>query len=133
MTVKRRGHVAIELLFVLPILLTILLGTVELSLWLSAQQMVGLAAREATRVAATGGGQADVEAAVRATLGEGRFARSTVTATLNDVNGDPVEPGEPVSVVVRLPVEAVVPDLLAFAGLSIRNLLLVGQTVMRKE
>jgi Flp pilus assembly protein TadG len=130
---RRRGHVAVELLFVLPLLLAVLLGTVEFSLWLTAQQQVNLACREGARVAAIGGGIDDVNATVRVVLGPGRFDRATVIATLTDEDGDPVLPGRPVSVVVRLPAVAVVPDLLAFVGLSIRNQILVGQTVMRKE
>lgn len=130
---RRRGTVALELLFVLPILMTVLLGTVELSLWLTAQQSVSLASREAARVAAIGGTQSDVEATVRLVLGDVRFARATVIAILTDESGLPLEPGAPVTVNVRLPAAVVVPDLLVFAGLSIRKLYLVGQTVMRKE
>jgi Flp pilus assembly protein TadG len=129
----RRGHVAIELLIVLPILLTVLLGTIEFSLLLTAQQQVSLAAREATRVAATGGSVADIEQAVRLALGDARFAQASVTAMLTDGNGDPVASGEPIAVRVQMPASAAVPDLLVFAGLSIRNQVLVGQTVMRKE
>jgi Flp pilus assembly protein TadG len=129
----RRGHVAIELLIVLPILLTVLLGTIEFSLLLTAQQQVSLAAREATRVAATGGSVADIEQAVRLTLGDARYAQASVTAMLTDSNGDPVASGEPIAVRVQMPAGAAVPDLLVFAGLSIRNQVLVGQTVMRKE
>lgn len=130
---RRRGLVAVELLFVLPLLLAVLLGTVEFSLWLTAQQQVNLASREGARVAATGGNRDDVDAVVRVALGPGRFDRATITATLTDEDGDPVLPGRPVAVVVQLPAAAVVPDLLAFVGLSIRNQILVGQTVMRKE
>jgi len=129
----RRGHVAIELLIVLPILLTVLLGTIEFSLLLTAQQQVSLASREATRVAATGGSVADIEQAVRLALGDARFAQASVTAMLTDGNGDPVASGEPIAVQVQMPASAAVPDLLIFAGLSIRNQVLVGQTVMRKE
>ncbi|MFQ3651553.1 MAG: TadE/TadG family type IV pilus assembly protein [Gemmataceae bacterium] len=130
---SRRGHVAIELLVVLPILLTVLLGTVEFSLLLTAQQQVSLASREATRVAATGGSVAEIEQAVRQTLGESRFAQATVRAMLTDSNGEPLASGEPIAVQVQLPATAAVPDLLVFAGISIRNQVVMGQTVMRKE
>lgn len=130
---SRRGHVAIELLVVLPILLTVLLGTVEFSLLLTVQQQVSLASREATRVAATGGSVAEIEQAVRQTLGESRFAQATVRAMLTDSNGEPLASGEPIAVQVQLPATAAVPDLLVFAGISIRNQVVMGQTVMRKE
>ena len=130
---SRRGHVALELLLVLPILLTVLLGTVEFSLLLTAQQQVSLASREATRVAALGGSVGDIEQVVRLTLGDSRFAQATVTPILVDANGNPIPSGEPIAVRVELPASAAVPDLLVFAGLSIRNQVLMGQTVMRKE
>lgn len=130
---SRRGHVALELLLVLPILLTVLLGTVEFSLLLTAQQQVSLASREATRVAAMGGSEGDIEQVVRLTLGDNRFAKATVTPLLVDANGNPIPSGEPIAVRVELPATAAVPDLLVFAGLSIRNQVLMGQTVMRKE
>lgn len=122
-----------ELLFVLPLLLAVLLGTVEFSLWLTAQQQVALAGREGARVAATGGSETEILDAVRVTLGEARFTQATVTAVLTDELGNPVATGDPVSVRVLLPVRYVVPDLLAFVGLSIRSQVLVSQTVMRKE
>ena len=129
---RRRGGVALELLLVLPILLAVLLGAVELSLWLTAQQQVNLAAREGARVAAVGGNLDDVNAAVRSALGA-RFDQATVQAQLTDGGGAPLPPGQPVTVAVALPASAVVPDLLAFVGVSVRNVTLVGQTVMRKE
>ncbi|MFO0845110.1 MAG: TadE family protein [Gemmataceae bacterium] len=130
---KRRGGMAVELLFVFPILLAVLLGTVEFSLWLSAQQQVALASREGARTAATGGGKDAVNLSVRRALGDTRFNAAEVVVNLADDNGDPVAPGDPVAVQVRLPAGAVVPDLLRFIGLSIQNEVLVGQTVMRKE
>jgi hypothetical protein len=130
---KRRGSMAIELLFVFPILLAVLLGTVQFSLWLSAQQQVALASREGARTAATGGSAKDVNESVRLTLGDGRFNVAEVKVTLTDEHGDPVTAGNPVAVQVRLPAASAVPDLLRFIGFSIRNEVLVGQTVMRKE
>jgi Flp pilus assembly protein TadG len=121
------------MLLVLPLLLAVLLGTVEFSLWLAAQQQVTLASREGARVAATGGSADDVGAAVHLVLGDARFQQANVQSVLTDTSGNPVLPGAPVSVQVQLPVPAVVPDLLIFIGLSIRDQFLVSQTVMRKE
>lgn len=129
----RRGALAVELLFVFPVLLAILLGTVQLSLWLAAQQQVALASREGARVAATGGSSAEVASLVRQVLGEKRFSQAEVQTSLTSLSGQTVAPGDPVAVVVRLPARAVVPDLLAFVGISIRHEVLVSQTVMRKE
>lgn len=130
---RRRASMSIELLLVFPLLLAVLLGTVQFSLWMSAQQRVALASREATRVAATGGTRDEVAASVRLTLGDTRFQLAEIQANLTDSNGDPIASGEPVSVLVSLPAGAVVPDLLRIIGFSIRNEFLVSQTVMRKE
>src|SRR5262245_17685472 len=105
---RRRGSLTAELLFVFPLLLGILLATVELALWLTAQQQVALASREGARTAATGGSEEAVNDAVRLVLGDARFARAQVQASLA------VPSGEPVAVLVQLPAEAVVPDLLVF-------------------
>jgi hypothetical protein len=132
-TRRRRASAAVEMLFILPLLLIVLLGTVEFALWLAAQQQVTLASREGARVAATGGSAADVGATVHFALGDARFQQATVQTFLTDEAGNPVLPGAPVSVMVQLPASAVVPDLLIFIGLSIRDQFLVSQTVMRKE
>jgi hypothetical protein len=130
---KRRGGVAVELLLVFPLLLAVLLGTVEFSLWLAGRQQVALASREGARAAATGGTANDVQAAVRLALGDARYQQAQVVADLTDPAGVPVAPGEPVAVLVRLPAAAVVPDLLVVVGVSIRDQSLISQTVMRKE
>ncbi len=130
---KRRGGLAVELLLVFPLLLTVLLGTVEFSLWLSAQQQVLLASREGARTAAMGGDANAVNRSVQLALGEGRFEIAEVFLSTMNENGEPISSGDPVTVQVRLPATAVVPDLLRFIGISIRNEILVGQTVMLKE
>jgi Flp pilus assembly protein TadG len=129
----RRGHAALELLLVMPLLLAVLVGTVEFALFLTAQQQVNLAAREGARVAATGGSIDDINQAVRLSLGDGRFQQAIVQPQLTNQDGNPLQSGQRVSVLVQLPASAAVPDLLVFIGLSIRNQTLVGQTVMRKE
>lgn len=130
---RRGGTLSVELLFVFPVLLAVLLATVEYSLWLTAQQQVSLASREGARVGATGGTGDDVNRIVRLVLGDARYQQAQVDANLIDPAGVPLPVGEPVTVSVRLPASAVVPDLLAFVGISIRNQYLVSQTVMRKE
>jgi Flp pilus assembly protein TadG len=130
---SRRGSLTVELLLLVPLLLIVLLGTVEFSLWLSAQQKVALASREGARTAARGGSVADVQQAVHLVLGDAVYQQTQVQATLTDGNGNPQPPGGPVAVVVALPVGVLVPDLLAFTGVSFGGKLLVAQTVMLKE
>ncbi len=130
---RRPAMLAIELLFVLPVLLTVVLATVEFSLWLSAQQQVALASREGARVAAQGGSADDVLQTVQLVLGLNWSSAAQVQASLNDSDGNPLPAGAPVSVLVTIPAGTVVPDLLVLAGFSIGNEFIASQTVMRKE
>lgn len=129
----RRGAMAAELLFVLPIVLAVFLATVEFSMILTARQMITAASREGARVVALGGTAAEAEDAARKFLGTGSLAAADVVVTDTDQNGDPAQPGDPVSVRVSIPTAQVVPDLLAFIGFSISGDVLIAQTVMRKE
>jgi len=123
----------VELLLALPVLLAVLLGVVEFSLMLVAQQQLVTASREGARVAAQGGAQADVVQAVDQFLGTGSLSNATVVAVLTDASGQPLPSGQPVSVTVSLPATQAVPDLLAFIGFSIAGNTLAAQAVMRKE
>jgi Flp pilus assembly protein TadG len=49
---RRRGHVVVELMIALPVLLLLLLGTIEFSLLLSTRQQVLFAAQQGALVAA---------------------------------------------------------------------------------
>lgn len=129
----RAGSLAVELLLVLPVLLAFLLGMLEFSMLLIVRQELLTASREGARVAAQGGGAADVEQAARVFLGTGSLSRANVVSVLTDDTGTPLPSGSPVAVTVSIPASQAVPDLLAFVGLSIRNETLAAQTVMRKE
>jgi hypothetical protein len=129
----RRGSLTMELLLVLPIVLALLLGTVQFSLLSVARQQVMGASREGARVAARGGSAADVEATVRLYLGGGRFSNAEVSTNLNAASGLPLPSGAPVEVVVRIGATEAVPDLLPFLGFSLSGEHLLGRTVMRKE
>jgi Flp pilus assembly protein TadG len=130
---QRRGSLAVELLIVLPVLLGILLGMVEFSMLLVSRQELLTASREGARVAAIGGSQADVEAAVRQFLGAGSLSQATITTVLADNQGQPLPSGSPVAVTVSIPATQAAPDLLVFIGFSLRGENLIAQTVMRKE
>jgi Flp pilus assembly protein TadG len=124
---RRRGSITLELLLALPILLAVLLATVEFGMLLLAQQQLQGASRDGARVGALGGTEQDVEDAALAVLGNGAFAQAQITADLPD------KPGEPVEVVVQIPAVKVVPDVLGFIGISLRDVTISAKTVMRKE
>lgn len=129
----RRGAMAIELLFVLPVLLAFLFGMIEFSMLVMSRQQMLTASREGARVAATGGSVADVQQSMQLFLGTGSLSQATVDVILTDSNGQPVATGGPVAVTVSLPATQAAPDLLAFLGFSLQGETIVAQTVMRKE
>ncbi len=129
----RRGVLALEMLLFLPVLLGVLLATVEFSMLLVAEQQVLIASREGARVAAQGGDTTDIQNAVQVFLGNGRLGQATVTAILTDQSGQPIPSGGAVAVSVSLPATQAVPDLLVLLGYSISGDTLVGTTVLRKE
>ena len=129
----RRAGVALELLLVFPILLSLLLAMVQFSMLLAARQQLAGASREAARVAAQGGDLTAVQATAALYLGQGNLSNAQVLAVLTDPSGLPLPSGAPVAVTVQVPANQAAPDLLAFAGLSIKNEVLSAQTVLRKE
>jgi Flp pilus assembly protein TadG len=129
----RRGSFTVELLLVLPILMTVVLGAVEFSMLAQVRQQLLIASREGTRVAALGGTPADVQTATQNALGAGVLQNATIQINITDNSGNPLPSGQPVSVIVTVQAGQAVPDLLAFIGYSIGNELLAAQTVMRKE
>ena len=131
---KRAGAIlALELLFVFPIMMAIFFGTVEFGLLLAAEARLMNASREGTRVAAAGGNFADVQAAVKAALPTAEQNLVDINAKLFDVMSNPLLPGDPVSVMVSAKATDLVPDYLRFICFSISGKCLIGQTVMRKE
>jgi Flp pilus assembly protein TadG len=66
---SERGAVAVEFALLLPILVALLLGVIEFSLALNAQQTLTNAAREGARTVAVTNDQAAARAAVRAAAG----------------------------------------------------------------
>jgi hypothetical protein len=129
----RTGSLALELLLVLPVFLALLLGMIEFSLLLSARQDVLSASRQGVRVAALGGTETEVRAAVNLVLGPAFASVANIEVTLTDSSGEPILPGEPVQVTVELPADSAAPDLLRFIGFSLEGEAIVGRAVMLKE
>jgi hypothetical protein len=129
----RRGAAAVEALLTLPVLVTVVLAVVELSMLSAVQEQLLAASREGGRVAALGGNENDVSQAVQRHLGHGAVSAARIQLVLRDHSGHPLPSGNPVQVVVSIPAKQVVPDLLRFIGFSIQKQTLTGSTVMRKE
>lgn len=127
---NRRGAIlSLELIVVLPILIGLLFAIIEFSMLWSASHLVKAASAAGCRVATLpGSNSVAIGEAVAAVLGKPALAAHCQV----EVQGG-WTCGEEVSVVVRVPMAAAAPDLLGFFGFSLRDRMLVAQTVMRKE
>jgi Flp pilus assembly protein TadG len=111
----------VEFALVLPLVLVVLLGAVEVAVLARAQLEVSQAAREGAREAATTPDPAAAVAAVRRFLGEAVGAEARVSVARDHVVGGRAE------VVVRLPYRVAAP---LFGGFTVY---LEGRCTMRVE
>jgi TadE-like protein len=124
----RRGSATMELMLVLPVLLTLLVGLFEFSVLFVARSAVVDSAREGARAASRW--EADplsVEQEVRRVL-----APSLQRGLIVEVEPG-VQTGDTVTVIVRVPMRSASPDLLWGAGLSLDGRYLIGEATMIKE
>jgi hypothetical protein len=131
---NRAGAVfSLELLLVLPILLTVCFGLVELSLLLMGMQRVQSASSAACRVAtlpttdSVAQQQAMSNAAAAALHTPGLVATYQMKSQVGQYAGDPVV------VEVSVPMTAAAPDLLKMIGFSLRGRQMTAQTQMCKQ
>ena len=145
---SRKGAlVSLELIMVLPILLMVLLATVEFGILLMSSQGVGAAAAIGSRNAALpSSSRASVVSAVDSALA-GYFWKNTrqievfVDSGGGFVKDTPVPgtllanapTGSIVSVTVNVEMDNAAPDLLTYFGLSLNNKYLTTTYVTRKE
>jgi hypothetical protein len=134
---------------VLPLLLILLLGTVEFALLLIARAELVAACREGARVASHDCGDRDeireeVRETVHRVLGKGNLGRCTKVEVCwhREDRTHPPQAEDPrhprfrrdrVQVVVHVPAARVVPNFLAWAGFSIASKELSSEMVMNIE
>lgn len=124
----RRGFLTMEFVMVMPILATVLFGLFEFSLLFSARTSVVEACRTGARLATVPGVQPqDVEAEVKRILPT-RLSRQCEVRTIAGEHS-----GDPVTVVVRVPMHSASPDLLWPIGFSLKGEYLQSQSRMLKE
>jgi len=112
----------------LPILMLLLLGVFEFSMLFYARGSVVEASRSGARAATNPGASMDyVEQTVRQSLGPVLAQRVRIDAVIGPYAGDPV------AVVVRVPMRDAAPDLLWPIGFGLRDRFLVAETVMQRE
>lgn len=117
-----------ELVLVLPILATLLLGMFEFAMLFFARSEVVDACRAGARKGTLPGVTAwDVEETVLATLSPRMRSAATVDAETG------VHTGDPVLVSVRVPMSAAAPDLLWLIGFTLDGRDLISESRMTKE
>jgi Flp pilus assembly protein TadG len=83
----RRGALTVELLIILPILMLLIFGTIQLSLAISTRQTMAAACREGARLAAVGTSPTDVQQIVRAALGPTLSGNATIDVGFGQIAG----------------------------------------------
>ena len=117
-----------ELVLVLPLVLFVLFGVIELSLLFNARQTLVAASRAGARTGALAGATLqDVRQAVEDQVGPALCNEVTIDADLGQRSGDQV------CIVVRAPMRSASPDLLRVVGFGLDDRELVAETVMSKE
>lgn len=125
---RRRGVLSMELVFVLPILMALLMGLLEFSLLFFARADVAEACRAGARKGTLHGATwQTVEQEVRRTLSPRLQQQMQVIADVN------VPSGRMVNVSIRVPMHTASPDLLWPAGFSLDGRDLYCETHMAKE
>jgi hypothetical protein len=125
---RRKGSAAMELALVLPILGTMLMGLFEFSMLFYGRSSVVEACRIGARAAARGAADVEVvEEEVRKVLSPRMQQGLTVELYTAEKSGDPVV------VAVSVPMNCAAPDLLWFAGYSLRGRQLYAESRMIKE
>jgi Flp pilus assembly protein TadG len=124
---------AVELLFVLPVLLIVVFAIIEFGCLWSANIRVKAASQAACRVATLPAETPEeMMLAVNRTAAQSLGSANLVSNS--HIRVDPAEySGDPVTVEVRVPMPAAAPNMLAIFGMRLEGRELIGRTVMRKE
>jgi hypothetical protein len=133
-TKRRPGFInAVELIFVLPIVIITFIVIVQFSQILSAEARLCSASREGARVAASGGNNHQIRRAVHGCLLQREHKLVEIETNVLESDGGPksVPPGSEVVVRVSVATKDIVPS--ALLSYFFDKSVLTGQTVMRKE
>jgi len=118
-----------ELIFVLPIVLALILASVEFGMLWSSGRRVEEAAAAGCRTASFRGAD---ESAVRRSVERALDRASLVKNYAIDVRRDMPNPNE-VCVTIKVPMKAAAPDMLGIIGFTLGSRTITAQSVMRKE
>lgn len=124
---------AVEVLFLLPVVMGVLFACVQLGLLVAANQQLTAASAQAARVAAQGGAEKEIRKAAEDVLGDGPLAGADIHYRLTDDLGQPLKCGDLVEVRVQMAATDAVPNFLGWIGFSAGDEPLVGRTALRME
>ena len=127
---SRLGAVlSMELILVLPIVMALLFGMIEIGMLWSSGQRVKEAAAAGSRVAGFRGAD---ELAIRRAVEQGLGRKALVKSYELNVTKIQENPNE-VCVTVTVPMSAAAPDMLKFVGFSLVGRTLTAESIMRRE
>src|SRR5262245_324807 len=110
-TTRRQGAVlTVEMLLLLPLLLILFFGFIELTLILVAESKLNAAAQEAARQAALGVSETEITTTIEKILGVEPTKQADITLNL------PSSAGQPVEAAIKIKGSVLVPDFLCFIG-----------------
>lgn len=131
---SRAGAIyAFELLLVLPLLLMVAAAILEFSFLWSANWRVKEASRAAARIASLPASSVDELRQAATVAATQALDHRPLVENLQMQIEPGLYTGDAVFVEVVVPMSAAAPDLLNFFGFSLRDRVLRGRTVMRKE
>lgn len=125
---RERGQATVEMALVMPILLLILLGIVQLGLIFHAQLTLDTAAREGARRGAVGAGDAAIRDRVARVSG---FDPAALQITVTPA--EPRQSGDELTINVSYPVRIIVPMMESLLGGSGGTLPISATASMRVE
>lgn len=118
-----------ELILVLPIVLAVLFGLIEIGMLWSSGQRVKEAAAAGCRVA---GFRGATEPAIRRAVEQSLGRKSLIESYQLQIRQPQENPNE-VCVSVSVPMTSAAPDMLRFFGFSLKDRQLASHSVMRRE
>jgi hypothetical protein len=124
---------SLELLLVLPIVLMVCLGVVELSMLLMGMQRVQAASNAACRVGTLPASDLMAQRQAMASAAAGALGTVGMAAACQVQSQIGAYAGDPVVVQVSVPMTAAAPDLLKMIGFSLQGRQLVAHTQMCKQ
>ena len=120
---------SMELILVLPIVIGLVMATIEVGMLWSAGQRVHEAAAVGCRTAAFRGAD---EQAVRRAVELRLDKKALIDAYAVEVRPHAANPDE-ICFTLSVPMTAAAPDLMKFFGFSLKDRRIVAQSIMRKE